>query len=28
MYWHIPKSFNEKKIVDDIENGTDSLENY
>ena len=28
MYNHVPKSFNEKKIVDDIDAGLDELDNY
>jgi hypothetical protein len=28
MFNHVPKSFNESKIVDDIDEGLDSLENY
>ena len=28
MYNHVPKSFNEQKIVDDIDEGVDSLDNY
>lgn len=28
MYNHVPKSFNEQKIVDDIDAGLDELDNY